>query len=144
MTILYEENHIIMNKIILLGRLTKNPIIQNTTTGKSVTRFNLAVDRPFANQQGEKEVDFIPVSLWGKNGENLAKNVFKGQRVLIEGRLQIRSYDAKDGSKRWIAEVIAERFEFIEKKAETEMQTQYTENIDNYASQIPFNEEIDF
>lgn len=133
-----------MNKIILLGRLTKNPIIQNTTTGKSVTRFNLAVDRPFANQQGEKEVDFIPVSLWGKNGENLAKNVFKGQRVLIEGRLQIRSYDAKDGSKRWIAEVIAERFEFIEKKAETEMQTQYTENIDNYASQIPFNEEIDF
>ena len=133
-----------MNKIILLGRLTKNPIIQNTTTGKSVTRFNLAVDRPFTNQQGEKEVDFIPVSLWGKNGENLAKNVFKGQRVLIEGRLQIRSYNAKDGSMRWIAEVIAERFEFIEKKAETEMQNQYTESIDNYASQIPFNEEIDF
>lgn len=133
-----------MNKIILLGRLTKNPIIQNTTTGKSVTRFNLAVDRPYTNQQGEKEVDFIPVSLWGKNGENLAKNVFKGQRVLIEGRLQIRSYNAKDGSMRWIAEVIAERFEFIEKKAETEMQNQYTESIDNYASQIPFNEEIDF
>lgn len=133
-----------MNKIILLGRLTKNPIIQNTTTGKSVARFNLAVDRPFTNQQGEKEVDFIPVSLWGKNGENLAKNVFKGQRVLIEGRLQVRSYDAKDGSKHWITEVVAERFEFIERKAETEIQTQYTENIDNYASQIPFDEEIEF
>ena len=133
-----------MNKIILLGRLTKNPIIQNTTTGKSVTRFNLAVDRPFTNPQGEREVDFIPVSLWGKNGENLAKNVFKGQRVLIEGRLQIRSYNAKDGSMCWIAEVVAERFEFIEKKAKTEMQNQYTESIDNYASQIPFDEEIDF
>ena len=65
-------------------------------------------------------------------------------KIILLGRLQIRSYDAKDGFKRWIAEVVAERFEFIEKKAETEMQNQYTESIDNYASQIPFNEEIDF
>ena len=105
-----------MNKIILLGRLVRDPEIKYTTGGKVVAQFTLAVDRPFKGADGEKEADFIPVELWGKSAETLGNSVTKGQRVLVEGRLQIRSYDAKDGSKRWVTEVVANNFEYIEQK----------------------------
>ena len=105
-----------MNKIILLGRLTRDPEVRYTSTGKVVCQFTLAVDRPFANQEGQREADFIPVVIWGKQGETCGNYLTKGQRALIEGRLQIRSYDGKDGNKRWVTEVIADRFEFIESK----------------------------
>ncbi len=108
-----------MNKIILLGRLTKDPEVRYTSTGKVVCQFTLAVDRPFANQEGQREADFIPVVIWGKQGETCGNSLTKGQRALVEGRLQIRSYDAKDGSKRYATEVIADRFEFIERKADS-------------------------
>lgn len=108
-----------MNRIILLGRLTRDPEVRYTQNGKVVTQFTLAVDRPFINQEGQKEADFIPVVIWGKQAETIGNNISKGQRVLVEGRLQIRSYDAKDGSKRYVTEVIADRFEFIEHKSES-------------------------
>ena len=142
--ILRREMYIIMNKIILLGRLTKNPELRYTSTGKNVVQFVLAVNRPFQNAQGQTEADFIPCQIWGKTAETLANSVTKGQRLLVEGRLQNRSYTAKDGSNRWVTEVIGERFEFIERKTETTAQKQYTDNIDNYASHIPFDEEIPF
>ena len=107
-----------MNKIILLGRLTRDPEVRYTPTGKVVCQFTLAVDRPFANQEGQREADFIPVVIWGKQAETCGNSLTKGQRALVEGRLQIRSYDGKDGNKRWITEVIADRFEFIERKAD--------------------------
>ncbi len=107
-----------MNKIILLGRLTKDPEVRYTSTGKVVCQFTLAVDRPFANQEGQREADFIPVVIWGKQAETCGNSLSKGQRALVEGRLQIRSYDGKDGVKRWITEVIADRFEFIERKGD--------------------------
>ena len=96
-----------MNRIILLGRLTRDPEVRYTQTGKVVCQFTLAVDRPFANQDGQREADFIPVVIWGKQAETCGNSLTKGQRVLVEGRLQIRSYDAKDGSKRYVTEVIA-------------------------------------
>ena len=104
-----------MNRIILLGRLTKEPEVRYTNTGKVVASFTMAVDRPFTGQDGKREADFIPVVIWGKPAETIGNYVQKGHRVLVEGRLQIRSYDGKDGQKRWITEVIADRFEFIEK-----------------------------
>lgn len=107
-----------MNRIILLGRLTRDPEVRYTQTGKVVCQFTLAVDRPFPNQEGQKEADFIPVVTWGKTAETCGNSLTKGQRALVEGRLQIRSYDAKDGSKRWVTEVIADRFEFIERKSD--------------------------
>ena len=107
-----------MNKIILLGRLTRDPEVRYTPTGKVVCQFTLAVDRPFANQEGQREADFIPVVIWGKQAETCGNSLTKGQRALVEGRLQIRSYDGKDSNKRWITEVIADRFEFIERKAD--------------------------
>ena len=113
-----------MNNVNLLGRLTKDVDIRYTPNGRVVAQFTLAVDRPFINQDGKREADFIPCVLWGKSAETLANNVSKGQRVLVEGRLQIRSYDAKDGSKRYITEVICDRLEFIERKGKNEANNQ--------------------
>ncbi len=105
-----------MNKVFLLGRLTKDPEVRYTTTGKVVAQFTIAVDRPYTNIDGQKDADFFPIVIWGKSAETAGNSLRKGQRVLIEGRVQIRSYDAKDGTKRWITEVIADRFEFIERR----------------------------
>lgn len=107
-----------MNKVILMGRLTKDLEVRYTQTGKVVTQFALAVDRPFKDADGNKETDFIPVVLWGKIAELVGNSCQKGHRLLVDGRLQIRSYDAKDGTKRWVTEVIANSVEFIERKAD--------------------------
>ena len=141
-----------MNKIILMGRLVRDPEVRYTSTGKVVCQFTLAVDRPFANQDGQREADFIPVVIWGKQAEVCGNSLTKGQRALVEGRLQIRSYDAKDGSKRWVTEVIANSFEFIERKGEFShaggTQVPGTagngSNMDTFGSQVPFDEEVPF
>lgn len=109
-----------MNRITLLGRLTKDPEVQYTQSGKCVAKITLAVDRPFSK---EKEADFIPVVLWDKQAELVGNSCQKGHRLLVEGRLQIRSYDGKDGQKRWVTEVIANSMEFIEKKEQKTMAT---------------------
>lgn len=143
-----------MNKIILLGRLTRDPEVRYTSTGKVVCQFTLAVDRPFTSQEGQKEADFIPVVTWGKTAETCGKHLAKGQRALVEGRLQIRSYDAKDGSKRWVTEVIADRFEFVESKKDSaggqanttdaNKNTPPASSMDSFGSAVPFDEEIPF
>ena len=127
-----------MNKIILLGRLTKDPDIRSTQSGKVVASFTLAVDRPYT-QNGKREVDFIACQIWGKSAEVLGKSVHRGQRILLEGRLQIRQYTDKNGNKRTAAEVVADRFEFIERKEQTESQ-----GMENFGQQMPFDEEIPF
>lgn len=107
-----------LNKVLLLGRLVKDPDVKYTQTGKVVTQFTLAVDRPFKDSNGNKETDFIPVVVWGKAAELVGNSCQKGHRLLVDGRLQIHSYDAKDGTKRWVTEVIANSVEFIERKAD--------------------------
>lgn len=101
-----------MNKIILIGRLTKDPDLRYTPNGAAVCSFTLAVDRPF-NQGGERQADFINIVVWNKAAENCAKYLAKGRQAAVEGRLQIRSYDGNDGQKRWVTEVVADRVEFI-------------------------------
>lgn len=127
-----------MNNIVLLGRLTKDADIRSTQSGKVVASFTLAVDRPYT-QNGTREVDFIACQIWGKSAEVLGKSVHKGQRILLEGRLQIRQYTDKNGNKRTAAEVVADRFEFIERKEQTEPQ-----GMENFGQQMPFDEEIPF
>lgn len=127
-----------MNNIVLLGRLTKDADIRSTQSGKVVASFTLAVDRPYT-QNGKKEADFIACQIWGKSAEVLGKSVHKGQRILLEGRLQIRQYTDKNGNKRTAAEVVADRFEFIERKEQTEPQ-----GMENFGQQMPFDEEIPF
>ena len=105
-----------MNKIIILGRLTKNPEVRYTPSQKVVASFTLAVDRPFTTPDGKREADFIPVVVWGKAAELVGNSCAKGHRLLVEGRLQIRNFDAKDGTKHWVTEIISQNIEFIERK----------------------------
>lgn len=100
-----------MNKIFLLGRLTKDPEVKLTSTEKTVCTFTLAVDRPHSRGQ-EREADFITVVTWGKTAEVCGNNVSKGQRLLVEGRLQIRKYQDRQGQNHYMTEVIADRVEF--------------------------------
>lgn len=108
-----------MNHVVLIGRLTRDPELRYTPNGVAVTTFTLAVNRPFTNQAGEQEADFIPVVAWQKLAENCANNLGKGRLVAVEGRLQIRSYE-KDGNKHRIAEVVASEVKFLDygKKSE--------------------------
>lgn len=141
-----------MNKVILLGRLTRDPEVRYTPSGKVVCQFTLAVDRPFSNQDGQREADFIPVVIWGKQAETCGNNLTKGQRALVEGRLQVRSYDAKDGSKRYVTEVIADRFEFIERKSDFGGNRAPSDaphaaahsDMESFGSAVPFDEQIPF
>ena len=105
-----------LNKVILLGRLTRDPEVRYTNTGKVVCQFTLAVDRPFTNQDGQREADFINIVVWGKIAELCGNSLAKGHRALVEGRLQLRSYDGKDGGKRYVTEVVANSVEFLERK----------------------------
>lgn len=102
-----------MNKVILLGRLTRDPEMKNTTTGKAVTRFSLAVDRRFKNKDGQKEADFINIVVWGKQAEFAAQYLTKGSQISLSGRLEARSYDAQDGQRRYITEVVADEINFV-------------------------------
>lgn len=100
-----------MNRVILIGRLTRDPELRYTTNGTAVTTFTVAVDRKF----NRNEADFIPIVVWNKAAENCANYLGKGRMVAIEGRLQIRSYDTQEGQKRWVTEVIADEVKFLDK-----------------------------
>lgn len=105
-----------MNSVVLIGRLTKDPELRYIPgTGRPVATFSIAVNRPFAGKDGKREADFFPIVVWGKPAENCANYLSKGRLVAINGRLQTRSYDAKDGSgKRYVTEIVADRVEFLE------------------------------
>lgn len=105
-----------MNKVILCGRLVRDPEIRTTQSGKMTTGFTLAVDR---YTSGKKEADFISIVTWEKLAEACGNSLYKGSRALVEGRLQIRSFDGKDGQKRWVTEVIAQAVEFMDRKTDT-------------------------
>jgi len=96
------------NKIILIGRLTRDPELRYTASGHPVANFTLAVDRPFKTAQGERQADFIDVAAWRKLAEVAAQYVSKGQLLTVEGRLEIRSYDGTDGVRRKAATVVAD------------------------------------
>ena len=103
-----------LNRVVLIGRLTRDPELRYTGAGVPVANFSLAVDRSYVNQQGERETDFIRVVIWRKLAEVCAKNLGKGRLVAVEGRLQVSSYEAQDGSKRQATDVIAENVRFLD------------------------------
>lgn len=102
-----------MNKAILIGNLANDPESSTTQSGIAKCTFRLAVQRRFANQQGQREADFLPIVCWRQTAENCAKYLAKGRKVAVEGTIQTRSYDAQDGSKRYVTEIIAESVEFL-------------------------------
>ena len=108
-----------MNKVILVGRLTRDPEVRYTQSGTAVATFTLAVDRRFAKRDandGRPTADFIPIVAWRKLAEICGNNLSKGRRIGVEGSMQVRSYDAQDGSKRYVTEVIADDIEFLDSK----------------------------
>ncbi len=102
-----------MNRCILIGNLTKDPELRSTPNGVSVCTFSIGVSRRFQNQNGERETDFFNIVVWRKQGENAAKYLRKGSQVAIAGQIQTRSYDGKDGTKKYITEIIAEEVQFL-------------------------------
>ena len=126
------------NHITLLGRLTKNPEIRYTPSQKVVASLTLAVDRPFLGQDGKREADFIPVVIWGKTAELVGNSCAKGHRLLVEGRLQIRNFDAKDGTKHWVTEVIANSIEFIERKEQAKKMTDMGQSVPFDSEEVVF------
>lgn len=104
-----------LNKIILIGRLTRDPELRYTPQGVPVASFSLAVDRSFTNQAGERETDFVNCVAWRKLGEVVGNHLTKGRLVAVDGRLQIRGYEAQDGSKRQVAEVVCDSVQFLDR-----------------------------
>ncbi len=102
-----------LNRVLLIGRLTREPELRYTPDGTPVANFTIAVNRSFTNQQGEREADFIPVVVWRKQAEQCAEYLSKGREVMVDGRLQVRSYEDRDGIKRKKSEVIAWRVQFL-------------------------------
>lgn len=102
-----------MNNIEVSGRLVRDPEVRFTPHGKVLCRFTLAVQREFKNAEGEYEADYIPVVLWRNSAEVAGNNLSKGNKILVEGRLQTRSYTDKQNIKRWVTELVARRFEYM-------------------------------
>lgn len=115
-----------LNRIVIIGRLTRDPELRSTANGTPVATFTLAVDRSFKTQSGEKETDFIPVVVWRQLAETCGRYLSKGKLAAVDGRLQIRSYQAQDGTKRTAAEVVAENVRFLSPKDSGSDRSGYT------------------
>ena len=101
-----------MNKVFLIGRLSRDPELRHTSNGTAVCQINVAISRPVA-QGKEPETDFINVTVWNKPAENVARYLSKGRQIAVEGRIQTRSYDNNEGKKTYVTEVIASNVEFL-------------------------------
>ena len=105
-----------MNNVSLVGRITKDPELRTTGSGTATTNITVAINRRFANQNGEREADFIQCVVWNKQAENVCKYLSKGSLVGVTGRIQTRNYDGQDGKKVYVTEVVAENVSFLESK----------------------------
>jgi len=124
-----------LNRIILIGRLTADPQLRYTTNGNAVTNFTLAVDKSFVGQDGERGVDFINIVVWRKLAEACANHLAKGRLAAVEGRLEIRSYEDQQGVRRKAAEVVADNVRFLDWGKE---QTSSSDTDEPDFDQVPF------
>ncbi len=125
-----------MNKVILIGRLTRDPEMRTTPSGVATTSFSIAVQRNYANAQGDREADFINCVAWRKQAENIAKYCTKGSQVAVDGRIQTRNYDAQDGAKRYVTEVIADNVTFLGSRSGSGESSSYAANNYNNVSNV--------
>lgn len=132
-----------INRVVLVGRLTRDPELKYTQSGIAVVRFTLAVNRTFKNQQGEQEADFINCVAWRKQAENTANYLRKGSLAGIDGRIQTSSFDGKDGNRVFMTEVVADSVQFLEPKREggqaKSPAQNYNQTAQQYAQQTPNN-----
>ena len=134
-----------MNKSILVGRMVREADLRYTPAGDAVANFTVAVNRPFKNKNGEQEADFINCVTWRKQAENLAQYTGKGSMIAIEGRIQTRSYEGKDGKMVYVTEVLAENIQYLDnKKSGKAEQPKQQRRIDNMNENLQQNaQEID-
>lgn len=134
-----ESEHM-LNRVILIGRLTRDPELKYIPSGTPVASFTLAVDRPFTNKQGERETDFVPIVVWRKQAENCANYLGKGSLVAVDGRLQVRSYE-QDGQRRYITEVVAEDVRFLDRRGEASSQRVGSSGYEQYGTDVSFEDD---
>lgn len=111
-----------LNRVVLVGRLTKDPDLRYTPSGVAVATFTLAVNRTFTNQNGEREADYLNCVIWRKQAENVANFLKKGSLAGVDGRLQSRSYEDQSGKRVYVTEVVAESVQFLEPKGQVNNQ----------------------
>lgn len=105
-----------MNKAILIGRLTRDPELRYSSSNAAIVNFTIAIDRQYTNSQGGRDTDFINIVAFQKQAENIKKYVFKGSLVAVDGRIQTRNYEDKDGKRVYVTEVVADRVQFLDSK----------------------------
>lgn len=123
-----------INRVVLTGRLTRDPELKTTQSGLSVTTFTLAVDRQYANAQGERGADFISCVIWRKAAENFCNFTSKGSLVGIDGRIQTRTYDGQNGQKVYVTEVVVDNFSLLESKKDRQNNANTGNNGTSYNS----------
>jgi len=135
-----------LNRVILIGNLTQEPELRYTPGGIPVTSFTLAVSRPYTSAEGERATDFIPIVTWRKQAERCSDYLTKGSQIAVDGRLQVRSYEDRDGIKRIKSEVVAWRIVFLQrlkKKPVEEVieEPVIEEPVENEINRVPLSEE---
>lgn len=126
-----------MNRVVLAGRLTRDPELRYTPNGNAVANFTIAINRPYRNQQGQQEADFINCVAWRNQAENLANYMRKGSLIGVDGRVQSRSYDNQEGRRVFVTEILAEHITFLEPRGSSEPRSEmggFTQN-DSYQQQ---------
>jgi len=130
-----------LNQVALIGNLTRDPELRYTPDGTPVASFTIAVNRPFINREGEREADFIPIVVWRKRAETCSEYLMKGSQVAVEGRLQVRSYEDKNGVRKWVTEVVARRVEFLQRLKKQPSSQILQEKTENEIDRVPVTEE---
>ncbi|MFC2948748.1 single-stranded DNA-binding protein [Virgibacillus sediminis] len=115
-----------LNRVVLVGRLTKDPDLRYTPNGVAVANFTIAVNRPFSNQQGNREADFINCVVWRRPAENLANYMKKGSMIGVDGRVQTRTFEGQDGKTVFVTEIVADSVQFLESKGSSQDRGQDT------------------
>lgn len=125
-----------LNRVVLIGRLTRDPELRFTSAGLAITRFSLAVDRNRTNKEGQRETDFINIVVFGKQAESCAEYLSKGKLAAVDGRLQIGQYEDKDGQKRSSTDVIAENVRFLSPKGQSSSTPSGVIDLDSISSEV--------
>lgn len=137
-----------LNRVVLIGRLTKDPELRYTSSGVAVATFTLAVDRNFKSANGERETDFVPCVVYRQLAELCANYLSKGKLASADGRLQIRSYDGQDGQRRWVTEVVAENVQFLSPKESgnpgNSASSGNAGNVGTYGHEVSLDDDIPF
>ena len=132
-----------MNKVYLIGNLTRDPELSETNTGISVCRFAIAVNRNYSGSDGERQTDFFNITVWRNNAENCGRYLKKGSKVAVVGSLQNRSYEDKDGNKRTVTDIVASEVEFLSVRNQGEGSSDDTSHAAPRAVERPTLQQVD-